>query len=159
MKPRQIVALLALIGLFVALYLTLYKIGVIGTLTCSIGSCETVNTSRYSVLLGVPVAMWGLALYVVLLVTALVGSGSAAERSSAASWLLTLLSGWGVLFSGWLTYLELFRIHAICIWCVTSATILVLIFVTSLVDLRQHMQRVRVGPIVRDRSEWPARRR
>lgn len=153
MRPRQLVALLALAGLFVALYLTLYKVGVIGSLSCSIGSCETVNTSRYSVLLGLPVAVWGLAMYVVLLVIALVGVRDAYQDSRAISVALVALSGWSVLFSGWLTYLELFRIHAICIWCVTSATILLVLFVTSLVDLRQ----TRPEPIVNGRSR-PAMR-
>ena len=42
----------------------------------------------------------------------------------------------GVLFSAWLTYLELGVIHAICIWCVTSAVIVTLMLVVSLADLR-----------------------
>ena len=41
-----------------------------------------------------------------------------------------------MLFSGWLTYLELFVIHAICVWCVTSAAIITLIFIAALLDLR-----------------------
>lgn len=154
MKPRQLVALLALVGLFVALYLTLYKVGVIGQLTCSVGSCETVNTSRYSVFLGLPVAAWGLAMYVVLLAVSLAGAREASDASSGISWALVALSGWSVLFSGWLTYLELFRIHAICMWCVISATIMTLIFVTSVVDLRRHTRRVRSTPALSDRSEW-----
>jgi len=42
-----------------------------------------------------------------------------------------------VLFSAWLTYLELGVIHAICIWCVTSAVIVTLILLTSIADLRE----------------------
>ena len=59
----MIVATLALAGIFISLYLTLYKIGVIGELSCSIGSCETVNTSKWSRFLGLPVAAWGLLFY------------------------------------------------------------------------------------------------
>jgi uncharacterized membrane protein len=59
----------------------------------------------------------------------------ALERHIA--WALVAVSGWSVLFSAWLTSKELFVIHAICIWCVTSATIMTLIFITSLVALRQ----------------------
>ena len=55
----MIVAALALAGIFISTYLTLYKLGMIGELTCSIGSCETVNTSRWSIFLGLPVAAWG----------------------------------------------------------------------------------------------------
>ncbi|HMI56540.1 MAG TPA: vitamin K epoxide reductase family protein, partial [Gemmatimonadaceae bacterium] len=60
MTRRQILALLAVVGICIALYLTLYKFGVIGVLSCSIGSCETVNTSKWSMLLGLPIAAWGL---------------------------------------------------------------------------------------------------
>jgi uncharacterized membrane protein len=112
-----------------------------------------VNTSRWSIFLGLPVAVWGLATYVVLLVLALVGVQDTYQDSRAISVALVVLSGWSVLFSGWLTYLELFRIHAICIWCVTSATILLVLFVTSLVDWR----RTRPEPIDIGRSR-PAMR-
>ena len=43
----------------------------------------------------------------------------------------------GVLFSAWLTYLELAVIHAICIWCVTSAVIVAVIFLVSVAELRE----------------------
>jgi uncharacterized membrane protein len=132
----MVAALLALIGFFVALYLTLYKTGTIGSISCSIGSCETVNTSRWSTLLGLPVAAWGLGFYVSALTVAIVGSSDrwADERGPAV--VLVALSGWGVLFSLWLTYLELFVIHAICMWCLISAIIVTLIFISSLLDLR-----------------------
>ena len=55
----MLAALVALAGLFVATYLTLYKLGVVGTLSCSVGSCETVQLSRWAMLLGLPVAAWG----------------------------------------------------------------------------------------------------
>jgi len=132
---RQTLALLAVVGVCIALYLTLYKIGVIGVLSCSIGSCETVNTSKWSTLLGLPIAAWGLGAYVALLLLAMVGSG-AREESVSISRLIVALSSWSVLFSAWLTYQELFVIRAICIWCVSSALLWVLIFAVSVVDLR-----------------------
>ncbi len=132
----MVIALLALVGVFVALYLTLYKFGFIGELSCSVGSCETVQLTRWSTLLGLPVAAWGLAAYVALLALALLGLQPAHDESRAISRVLVALSGWSVLFSGWLTYLELFVIHAICMWCVVSAVIMALIFVASLADLR-----------------------
>lgn len=138
------IALLSLVGALVALYLTLFKVGVIGELVCNIGSCERVNTSRWATFLGLPVAAWGLATYVLLLVLALVSvQREALERQIA--WVLVAVSGWSVLFSAWLTSKELFVIHAICIWCVTSATIMTLIFFASLLELG----RVRRG----DRAE------
>ena len=137
----MIIAVLAMIGLFIALYLTLYKMGVIGSLTCSIGSCETVNTSRWARFLGVPVAGWGVFFYLDVLIITLIGIQPPFAKAPVVSWLLVLWAAVGALFSGWLTYLELFRIHAICIWCVTSAVIVTCILVLSILDLRELSRR------------------
>jgi uncharacterized membrane protein len=133
---RQSLVLLAVVGICIALYLTLYKVGVIGVLSCSIGSCETVNTSKWSMLFGIPIAAWGLAAYVALLVLAMVGSSESREASVPIARIVVALAAWSVLFSAWLTYLELFVIHAICIWCVTSALLWVVILAVSAADLR-----------------------
>lgn len=130
-------ATLALAGLFVALYLLLYKIGVVGNLSCTIGSCETVNTSRWAVFLGAPVAAWGVGFYAVMFVLALASLQDRYAHSVRMSGVLTLVSGGGMLFSAWLTYLELFVIDAICQWCVVSAIIVTLIFLFAVLDLRE----------------------
>jgi uncharacterized membrane protein len=131
----MIVAALALAGIFISLYLTLYKIGVIGELSCSIGSCETVNTSKWSRFLGLPVAAWGLLFYLDVFAIALIGTMRRFEFEPAISFVLVGEAAVGVLFSAWLTYLELGVIHAICIWCVTSAVIVTLILLTTIADL------------------------
>jgi uncharacterized membrane protein len=136
------IAVLALIGAFIALYLTLYKIGVIGELTCSIRGCETVNSSRWATFLGMPVAAWGVAFYVATFVVAAIGVSSKFEDQRNISQALALMSGTGVVFSAWLTYLESFVIHAWCMWCVTSAVIVTMIFVLSLKDLRERTESV-----------------
>jgi len=133
----MIVAALALAGIFISLYLTLYKIGVIGELSCSIGSCETVNTSKWSRFLGLPVAAWGLLFYLDVFAVALVGTMRRFEFEPVISFVLVGEAAIGVLFSAWLTYLELGVIHAICIWCVTSAAIVTLILITTVADLRE----------------------
>jgi uncharacterized membrane protein len=51
-----------------------------------------------------------------------------------------IVTGWGVLFSAWLTYLELFVIHAICRWCVVSAAMTVSLFVLTVVDWRKRVR-------------------
>jgi uncharacterized membrane protein len=132
----MILAALALIGVFVSTYLTLYKLGYIGELKCSVGSCETVNTSHWATFLGLPVAAWGLGFYVSALALAMVSVQERFADSRAFSLAFVVLTGWGVVFSGWLTYLELFVINAICIWCVTSACIVAVMFLVSLADLR-----------------------
>jgi uncharacterized membrane protein len=133
----MIVAALALAGIFISLYLTLYKLGYIGELSCSIGSCETVNTSKWSRFLGLPVAAWGLLFYLDVFGVAVLGTMPRFEQMRAISLALVVQAGIGVLFSVWLTYLELGVIHAICIWCVTSAAIVTLIFLTSWLDLKE----------------------
>ena len=137
MTKRMIVAALALAGIFISLYLTLYKLGVIGELTCSIGSCETVNTSKWSTFLHLPVAAWGLLFYSEVFVISLLGTMPRFENEPLVSILLVADAGIGVLFSAWLTYLELAVIHAICIWCVTSAAIVLTILVVSIADLSE----------------------
>ncbi|MEP6991509.1 MAG: vitamin K epoxide reductase family protein [bacterium] len=137
MTKRMLAALLALAGLFVALYLTLYKLGYIGTLVCAVGSCETVQTSKWATFLGAPVGAWGVAYYAAVFTLAVAGLMPALAERRWVSQVLAAVTGFGVLFSLWLTYLELFVIHAICQWCVMSALIAVALFVTSWLDLRE----------------------
>ena len=133
----MVIGMLAFIGVFVSTYLTLYKFGYIGSLQCAVGSCETVNTSRWATFFGLPVAAWGLGFYVSALALVLVGIQERYADSRALSLALLALTGWGVLFSGWLTYLELFVIDAICIWCVTSAVIVLVMFGVSVLEYRE----------------------
>jgi uncharacterized membrane protein len=133
----MLAALVALAGLFVALYLTLYKLGYIGTLVCAVGSCEVVQTSRWATFLGLPVAVWGVAYYVAVLAVSLIGLRGNLEDDQRVSLLLVAMTGVGVVFSVWLTYLELFVIEGICMWCVVSAVLATILFVLALLDLRE----------------------
>ena len=137
MNKRMLAALVALAGMFVALYLTLYKLGYIGTLVCAVGSCETVQTSKWATFLGFPVGAWGVAYYIGVLAVSLAGLTPALADRRAISLLLVTMTGFGVLFSLWLTYLELFVIHAICQWCVISALLAGALFVLSWLDLKE----------------------
>lgn len=134
---RRLVALLALGGVFLSAYLTMYKLGMIGTLACSIGSCETVQTSRWAAFLGLPVAAWGVGFYLAVFALAMLWSESSLADSPALGWAMLGLTGWGVIFSGWLTYLELYVIHAICTWCVVSAVLASVLFVLVVMAWRK----------------------
>ena len=125
-------ALMSLLGLFVSVYLYLYKIGRIGTLACGSGGCETVQNSQWSRFAGVEVALIGLLGYGLLFLVAMLAlqPGLAPRRWPAD--LLAALAGVGVLFTAYLTWLELFVIHAICRWCVGSAVIIVSVLVLAL---------------------------
>jgi uncharacterized membrane protein len=130
-------ALLSLVGLFISVYLYLYKIGKIGTLACGTGSCETVQLSSWSRFAGLEVSLIGVMGYAGLLLLSLVSLQPGLALRRWPSTLLALLAGVGVGFSVYLTYLELFVIHAICRWCVASGVVIIGILLTALLDLRR----------------------
>jgi uncharacterized membrane protein len=137
MRYRQAIALLALVGLFVALYLWLHALGFGGAIRCGTsGGCETVQTSQWAVFLGMPVAFYGVVGYLAVLVVALAALRPAALPQRGWNTLLAALASVGFLFTLYLTYLELFVIHAICRWCVGSAVIITLIWIVSVIALR-----------------------
>jgi len=136
-KYRMGVALLSLTGMLVSAYLWLFKHGYIGSLACGTGGCETVQLSEYSRFLGVDVALLGFLAYALLLVIAVIGTQPAwLERREPTAATLLVAAG-GVVFAAYLTWLELFVIHAICRWCVTSAVIIVFVLVLAVLDRRR----------------------
>ena len=116
---RVALGVVALMGIGVATYLTMVRAEG-DSPTCVIGGgCGTVQKSEYSELAGIPVAWLGLAAYVGLLVAALLPG-----PPGRALGLFTAVVSFG--FSAWLTFAELFIIDAICAWCVTSAILVTL---------------------------------
>lgn len=134
---RMAIAVLALIGLLVAAYLSLYKLGFIGGLTCTVGSCEQVQASPWSVFLGLPVSVWGFGAYAVMLAIAVIGLQPRFVEERWVALALFGLSAVGVAFSGYLTYVEAFVIEMWCQYCVISAIIVTLIFFLSIPGLRR----------------------
>jgi uncharacterized membrane protein len=96
--------------------------------------CETVTTSEYSMVLGIPIALLGFGLSLVLVACAFAWWRLADRRPLLALYALLLLATLAVAY---LTYLELFVIHAICAWCVTYATTIVLSLVITGLALRR----------------------
>lgn len=108
----------AVAGLAIALYLAVTRITG-GLPACGpVEGCDTVALSEYSEIAGVPVAFLGAAFSAVLL-AAVAGWLRLGDRRLL--WAAYGLATLGVLFVAYLTYLELFVIHAICIWCVGYA--------------------------------------
>jgi len=113
-------ALLAIGGIGIAAYLTVVHFADQPIVCSGIGDCEKVNSSSYAKLAGIPVAVLGLLSYVTMLLLAL---GALVRRDAmlvAAAWGVALAS-FG--FSMYLTYVEVEVLDAICIWCVSSATV------------------------------------
>jgi uncharacterized membrane protein len=122
---RGAATFLATFGVGVASYIAIADSGG-GSPVCVAGGhgCQTVAESSYSHLLGVNVAVFGIAGYLILLACALL-RGDLPRMAGFA----TALVGFG--YSLYLTYLELFTIDAICQWCVASAVLMTLLFAAN----------------------------
>lgn len=134
---RMVLAILGLLGFMVAVYMWAYAAGLTGPVLCSVGDCEAVQNSEYARIAGIPVAAFGVFGYLALLVTALGGLQPAFGRSRVIPALLLAGGMLGLLFSGYLTYLEAFVIYAWCQWCISSAVIMVLAFLASLPEIKR----------------------
>ncbi len=133
---------LAMAGLGVSAYL-MWGYTVPGaTLSCGGSSgCEAVKESVYAKLAGVPLPVLGLASYLSLLVLLLLQGQPAINQRGWTPYLALAIFGIslaGVLYSAYLTYIELYVIYAICWWCVASAIIMVAIFGLAMFNLRNN---------------------
>jgi uncharacterized membrane protein len=137
-RLAAVAALLCLAGLGVAGYLTYVHYEEIAPV-CTTGGCEKVQSSSYSELAGIPVALLGLVGYALIGLSLLL-RGDVGHAATAA----LAIAGFG--FSVYLTYLELFEIDAICQWCVASAVLMTMLLVVALVRL------LRPPPPAGDRS-------
>jgi uncharacterized membrane protein len=114
-------AVLATAGLAISGYLTAAD----GSPVCAVGhGCATVQQSEYAELAGIPVALLGVVGYAAILLT-LSSDGEHARTATA----FLALTGAG--FSGWLTYVEIERLNALCSWCVASAICMALLAILS----------------------------
>ena len=132
---RMMVAVLALGGFFVALYLFAHNLGLGGPIVCGVGDCATVQSSQYATLGPVPVSFIGVLGYVALFALSFVGLRPNHRESRMIGGLLLAGSLGGGLFSAYLTYLEAFVIEAWCQYCVVSAIIITLIFFASIPEV------------------------
>ncbi len=122
-RGRGLVVLAGL-GVLVSGYLTWVHYSGKAALCTGAGGCEQVLTSRFAVVAGIPVALLGLGLYLTLLGLSLWRALARAGAPPLVPLALFGLALAGALYSGYLTYLELFVIRAICPWCVSSAVLL-----------------------------------
>jgi len=127
--------ILALAGLADSFYLTWYHYDPAARACFASGGCETVNGSRFATLGGVPVAAIGVAGYL-LLVAALAVRRSGPPVSQRASRFATYgLAAAGAAFSLYLTGVEVFILHAYCLWCLISAAVITTLWIVAAVDL------------------------
>jgi len=122
---RRVIAFVATVGVGVATYITIAESGG-GAPACVAGGggCQAVADSSYSELLGVNVAIYGIVGYVLIL-----GTAFFANDLARFGGFVLALGGFG--FSVYLTYLEIWKIEAICQWCVGSAVLMTILFLLN----------------------------
>jgi uncharacterized membrane protein len=127
MKRLMVSSLAALIGALIALYLLLHSLGY-SSLVCPISGCDTVQASQYSKILGIPVAAFGLVLFVGLLAVAVY----AVLQNLTPPKLLFYGSSLGMVGYAYFTFLEAFVIRAWCFWCVCSSLCMLVVWLCNL---------------------------
>ena len=126
--PKLIILVLSALGIVLSGYLTYLYYGNAHAAFCAVGSgCDIVRESRYSAILGTPVAVFGVIGYLSIFVSSFISA------SYRAKWfVLYFFSLAGFVFSAYLTYIELFVIKVVCPYCVASAFIITGILITLL---------------------------
>jgi uncharacterized membrane protein len=123
-RLRLAILVITVIGIGIATYLTYVHYAGIKVACLSSGGCETVQASKWSKLGGVPVAVLGLVGYVLIFASLAVRG----DLGRIGGFGLALV---GFLFSMYLTYREVFSIHAICQWCVGSAVLMTVLLILT----------------------------
>jgi uncharacterized membrane protein len=126
---RRFIAGLSILGILDSLYLLYIKISNEGQV-CT-GGCEAVNSSIYSEIFDIPIAIFGALGYLFILLVILLNNKYTfiKEYSVIAIFGFSFI---GVLYSAYLTYLEVYVIDAICEYCVISAVVMTFIFILSI---------------------------
>ena len=125
---RQVITVMSVLGIFVAGYLTWSHFSGQPVYCGGSSSCELVNSSRFAFIGSIPVSLIGLAGYVIILALSLI------PHKEDRQWPMLLIFGGaliGVMLQWYLFYIEVFVLRAICYWCVTSQTLITLIFLLS----------------------------
>ncbi len=141
LHPGVILATLDVIGLAIAGYLTIVAFQGVLPFCGPLKGCEQVANSEYARIGGIPVAAYGVVLSISLLVLAIAWMRSGRVELLAAHYGLSLV---GVIFEIYFTYLEVFVIGAVCIWCASYGVSLVARFVVALYIWRRRAEPYRV---------------
>jgi uncharacterized membrane protein len=133
-RLSQLAIILTIIGLLVSIYMTIYKITSNDNMCIGSGDCKTVNASRYAEVYGIPVAVLGVVGYSAILAVLLLERKPGIFQQNG-SLLFFGLSLTGFLFSLYLIFVEVALIKAYCPFCITSQTVMTIIFIISVIRL------------------------
>jgi uncharacterized membrane protein len=127
-----LIPILSVIGLGVAIYLTFIETTNAKAVCGPVGDCNAVQASPFAKLFGVlPVGLLGAVGYIGILAAWFLARTGRGRLARLAPVVIFGMALFGVLFSIYLTYLELYVIHAVCIWCLSSAVIMALVLILS----------------------------
>jgi len=138
MKKINIIALVtSIIGFIDSAYLTIIKF-TNSPIYCTpgLGNCETVQNSQWSTIWGIPIALLG-AIAFLILILCFVFERRIPMLNKYSQYLIFGISFFGFLYSLFLTYLELFVIHAICQWCLLSAICMTIVFIVTIIRFNE----------------------
>ncbi|MAT44624.1 MAG: hypothetical protein CL609_20005 [Anaerolineaceae bacterium] len=129
----------SIVGSIDAVYLSIIKLTHSETLCMpGIGDCWTVNNSRYSEWNGIPISFFGIAAYVsIILIATILQKYSLFEKYG--NFFIFGISTVGIIFSAYLTYLQIAVIRAICPFCIFSAITMTIVFIISLVIILKEL--------------------
>lgn len=119
--PSAAIVVVAVLGIAVASYLSYVETSGATAVCGPVGDCNTVQQSRYAMLLGVPVGTLGLLAYIAIIAAWFIARSGSQPASDFARFSLLAIAFAGTLFSIYLTFLEPFVIGATCAWCLASS--------------------------------------
>jgi len=135
-----LIPVLSLIGLGVAGYLAYVEVNQVEAICGPVGNCNTVQQSSYAMLFGIfPIGVLGVLGYLVIIILWLTGNLDLEvwqKTTNILLWIITLI---GVLFSVYLTFLEPFVIGATCLWCLSSAVIMTILFLIATQNFKRSL--------------------
>jgi len=133
-RLKQIITAMAIIGLLVSIYMTIYKLTDNDAMCIGSGGCSVVNSSRYSEVNGIPVAVLGILGYASILALLFLENRPGFFRENGVMMLFGVTLT-GFLFTLYLIFVEVALIKAYCPFCLTSQGVMTVIFILSVVRL------------------------
>ena len=133
-RLSNIAIALTIVGLLVSIYMTIYKFTDNEKMCIGSGGCSVVNSSRYSEVSGIPVALLGVGGYVAILAVLLLEHRNKFFEQNGTMMFFGL-SITGFLFTVWLIYVEIALIKALCPFCLTSQAVMTVLFILSVIRL------------------------
>jgi uncharacterized membrane protein/thiol-disulfide isomerase/thioredoxin len=143
---QWVTPVLCIVGLFIAGYLAFVETNQVEAVCGPVGDCNTVQQSEYARLFGIlPVGIIGIVGYAMILISWFISRYTNRRTAAYASLFGLTLSGFGVLFSIYLTFLEPFVIGATCAWCLTSSVIMTALLWLSIIPGKQAFTLIFLG--------------